>query len=360
MARYPGIEGEARVPYEILLSVMTDVFVGCGMDRGDAAMVGAGLADADLRGIHSHGVMRTPVYAGKLLREGVDPKGRPSIARDSGAVLRVDGGNAMGHVVGTFAMTEAIERARTTGLCAVAIAGSNHCGAMDRYARMAIAADMIGIATTNALPTMSPFGGAERILGINPIAIGMPTAEEPPLVLDISFGATARGKIEVYGQKGETLPEGWALGPDGAPTTDPVAALDGLIAPIGGYKGTGLALMTGLLSCMLSGANFGTALGDFETGPVPGGDGHFMMALNVAAFDDLATVKARTDAALRQLRACRTAPGFDAVLPPGGMEDEIEAEYRRYGIPLNASTLAAIQSVADEVGVDTARLGVSD
>ena len=359
MARYPGIEGEARVPYETLLGVMTDVFVGCGMGRKDAGMVASGLSDADLRGIHSHGVMRTPVYAGKLLREGVDPTGRPSIVRDAGAILRVDGGNAMGHVVATFAMAAAIERAKTTGICAAAISGSNHCGAMDRYARMALAADMIGIATTNALPTMAPFGGAERILGINPLAIGMPTGEESPLVLDISFGATARGKIEVYGQKGEVLPEGWALGPDGAPTTDPALALDGLIAPIGGYKGTGLAMMTGMLSCMLSGANYGTALGNFETGPVPGGDGHFMLAMNVAAFDDLDEVKARTDAALRQLRECRTAPGFDAVLPPGGLEHEIEAEYRANGIPLNAETLAAIRSVGDEVGVDTSPLGTA-
>src|SRR5690606_13897449 len=122
-----------------------------------------------------------------------------------------DGGNSMGQIGSYFAMQHAIDRARSTGLAAAAVRGSNHCGAMAFFAMLVLPHDMIGIATTNALPTMAPWGGAERILGINPLAVAIPAQEEKPIVFDAAFSGSSHGKIRIYQQKGQSLPEGWAL-----------------------------------------------------------------------------------------------------------------------------------------------------
>ena len=357
MARYPASQNERRIAAPDLLGVVTAIFAATGMRPDDAALLAGTLVASDLRGIHSHGVMRVPDYVGKLTREGVDPVGRPRLVREAAAAIRIDGGNSMGQIACAFAMREAIGRARAAGSCAAAVEGSNHCGALDYYALMAAEAGMIGLATTNALPTMAPWGGAERILGINPLAIAIPAGRHPPVVLDIAFGMTARGRIQVYQQKGLALPEGWAMDADGAPTTDPAAALVGLIAPIGAYKGTGLALMTGLLATVLTGASYGTALGSVEDGPVAGADGQFLMAIDLAAFDDPDAVRARTDAALDQIMASRRAAGSVEVLPPGRLEHEIAAEFRRDGIPLNDETLAGLRDAAATLAVDATALG---
>ena len=164
-------------------------------------------------------------------------------------------------------------------------------GAMEYYVRMAIDADMIGIATTNALPTMAPWGGIDKLVGLNPIGIGIPAGAEPPLVLDFAFGATAHGRMQVYQQKGMPIPEGWAFDQEGRPTTDIEEALAGLVQPIGMYKGIGLAMAAGILSTLLSGAGYGTESGNMVDGPIPGRDGQFYLALNIAAFEDVGDVQ---------------------------------------------------------------------
>lgn len=322
------------------------------MSHDDAGLLADTLVRADLRAIHSHGVLRVPDYVAKLTREGVDPRGRPQVVREAGAVVVVDGGNSMGQIGGTFAMREAIARGQAHGLGAAAVRGSNHCGAMDHYAMLALPHDMIGIASSNALPTMAPWGGIDKIIGMNPLAVAIPAAAEPPIVLDIAFGATAHGKIRVYHQKGAALPAGWAFDAEGRPTTDAAAALDGLIQPIGGHKGIGLAVVTGVLSTLLSGAAYGTALGNMADGPKAGADGHFFMALDIAAFGEPAAFKRRVDDVIRQIRASRPAPGVVRTYAPGELEAEYEARYRRDGIPLNDATLAGIAAAARERGVE--------
>jgi LDH2 family malate/lactate/ureidoglycolate dehydrogenase len=350
MPGYPAIEGERRVPAAELGQVVAAVFQRCGMADDDAALVAEHLAQADLRGVHSHGVLRVPEYAKKLTTDGVDPRGRPSVVREDGVCLVVDGGNSMGQIGARFAMERAIERARATGMAAVAVRGSNHCGAMASYAMLALPHDMIGLATTNALPTMAPWGGAERLLGINPLGVTVPAGEERPIVYDAAFAATAHGKVRVYQQKGLRLPERWALDRDGQPTTDPAAAF--LLLPIGDFKGTALAMVMGILSSMLSGAAYGTELGSIESGPQPGRDGHFVAAIRVSAFEDVARFKARVDAAIRQLHQAKRAPGVERIYAPGELEYLTQERYQAEGIPLNDETLAGVRASAERLGVD--------
>jgi LDH2 family malate/lactate/ureidoglycolate dehydrogenase len=278
------------------------------------------------------------------------------VAKDAGAALVVDGGNSMGQVAGAFAMHAAIERARTTNVAVAAVGHSNHCGAMEYYVRMAVEAEMIGIATTNALPTMAPWGGIDKLVGLNPIGIGIPAGAELPLVLDFAFGATAHGRMQVYQQKGIPIPEGWAFDKEGRPTTDIDAALDGLVQPIGMYKGIGLAMAAGILSTLLSGAGYGTESGNMVDGATPGRDGQFYLALNIAAFEDVATFKARMDKIIREYRGTRLAAGVRRVFVPGEMEAELERRQRKEGVPLNEATVPGIRAVARRLGVDASAL----
>jgi LDH2 family malate/lactate/ureidoglycolate dehydrogenase len=356
MAEYPGSERERRVTAERLEDSATAIFAACGMSDEDAGLLATTLVHADLRGIHSHGVLRVPDYVKKLTADGVDPRGRPSIVRETGGTLVVDGGNAMGQIAMAFAMDEAIARAGTLGIGIAAVGHSNHCGAMDFWAMRALPHGMIGIATTHALPTMAPWGGLDKIVGMNPLAVAVPTRAEPPLVLDIAFGATAHGKMRVYHQKGLPIPDGWAYDASGEPTTDAAAALAGLIAPSGGHKGIGLAVMTGILSTLLSGAGYGLESGNMVDGAFVGRDGQLCMAIRIDAFQPEATFRERADRLSREIQTSRRRAGVERLYPPGLLEAELQRHYTSEGIPLNDETIAGIEQAAAGLGV-AIRLG---
>jgi LDH2 family malate/lactate/ureidoglycolate dehydrogenase len=353
MSHYPGIERERRIPWKVLHTTVSGIFQACKMSGEDAGLLATTLVQADLRGCHSHGVLRVPEYVFKLRESGVDPEAKPFVVHDAKAALVVDGNNSMGQIGSCFAMHEAICRAREYGLAFAAVRGSNHCGAMAYYAMLALPEDMIGIAATNALPTMAPWGGVDKILGINPLAVAIPAGEEDAIVLDAAFSGSSHGKIRVYQQKGEPIPSDWAFDTEGHPTTDPAAAINGLLQPIGGYKGTGLALVMGILSTFLSGASHGTELGNMVDGPKAGKDGHFYLAIKVSAFVDLLEFKGRVDTIVRQIRNGRKATNVSRIYAPGELEAENDRHYRREGIPLNDATLAGIRRSAEEMGVDT-------
>jgi LDH2 family malate/lactate/ureidoglycolate dehydrogenase len=352
MAVYPGSETDRRIAAADLRGLATAIFAACGMSDADAGLLAATLVHADLRGVHSHGTLRIPEYVKKLTVDGVDPRGRPRLVHGSGAALTVDGGNSMGQIGGSFAMQAAIERAGTLGLALAAVRGSNHCGALDWYTLMAARAGMIGLAGTNALPTMAPWGGADKIVGINPLSIAFPAASGAPFVLDLAFGATAHGKIRVYHQKGSPIPEGWAFDRDGRPTTDTAAALPGLIQPIGGHKGVALGMAVGMLSTLLSGAAYGLQSGNMVDGAIPGADGHFFIAIDPGFFDAGAALPARVDAIAAEVHQSRPAQGTTRLLVPGELEAEFAAAYARDGILLSAETLAGIAAAAARLGVD--------
>ena len=343
MSYYPSVSSDSCVDAGTLLARVTAIFEDCGMEPRDATLLADSLVMADLRGVHSHGILRVPEYVKKLTRDGVNPKGRPAVVKRRGAAMVVDGNNAMGQIACAVAMDHAISTASELGLAAVAIRGSNHCGALFHTAMKALDRNMIGIVGTNALPTMAPWGGCDKILGINPLGVAIPAKEEPPIILDAAFSASSHGKIRIYHQKGLSIPEGWAFDRNGAPTTDAGAAILGLLQPIGEFKGTGLAIVVGILSSLLSGAAFGTELGNMESGPEPGRDGQFVMAIDVDFFEDGPVFRSRVDHIIRQIRASSPAPGFERCYAPGEIEYETERRYRQEGIPLNAESLAGLE-----------------
>jgi LDH2 family malate/lactate/ureidoglycolate dehydrogenase len=255
-------------------------------------------------------------------------------------------------------MKIAIDKAREVGLALVAVRGSNHCGAMDWYTLMAARAGMIGIAGTNALPTMAPWGGIEKIVGINPLSIAMPAVKHSPFVLDLAFGATAHGKIRVYHQKGRPIAEGWAFDAQGEPTTDAAAALSGLIQPIGQHKGVGLGMAIGMLSSLLSGAAYGTELCNMVDGPIAGHDGQFFAAVDIDAFQDLVSFETRVDGVINEVHASKARADSSRLLVPGEIEADLERARSRDGIPLAGATVNSIAAAAEALGVDASPLFV--
>lgn len=340
-----------RIDSQNLRSLCETIFTAIGMNVVDAALLSDTLVEADLTGMHSHGVMRVPSYIERLTERGVDPKGTPMVVRRHGGCLVVDGGNTMGQVGVHFAMRQVIEAAKEHGVAFAAIRGSNHCGAMAYYARMALEHDLIGLATTHSVAVMPPAGGAEPLIGNNPLAIGLPTAREPHLVFDGAFSVAAFGKVKIFAQEGRELPLGWGFDANGRPTTDPATVMQGMLAPVGGHKGAALGMIMGLLPAMLSGSTYGREMSGGGMKARAGEDSQFVGAISVEAFEDVERFKERVAAAVDEIRACKPAPDGGAVYSPGELEYRKRREYLAEGVLLNRATLNDLAATAVVLGI---------
>lgn len=326
-----------------LKAAVTTIFAGQGLPEADAAIVADSLVEADLRGVSSHGVVRVPTYVKGLRAGEINPRPSLSITFNGGSRAIVDGDDGMGQVAAHRAMRLAIERAREHGLGVVGLTRSRHCGAMAYWAVQALEADCIGLATTNAGLNMAPTGGRDKIVGNNPLAIAVPTNRPWPMVLDMATSVVAGGKLDVAAIRGEKIPLGWATDREGNPTDDPVTARQGLLLPVGGPKGYGLALMLDVLAGVLTGARFGGGLG-------PPGSGQFFLALQVEGMMEIAAFKERMDELIDQIHASALAPGSSRIYVPGEIEHEKAEQRRAQGIPLEAKIIDGLNALAIEVG----------
>ncbi|WP_324760479.1 Ldh family oxidoreductase [Haloarcula sp. GH36] len=238
------------------VAVAADAFRAHGISDADAEQTAEVLVSADARGKHSHGLLRLPRFVRGIEHGNVDPDGTIDVVDDRGGAATISGGSRLGPVVASAAAGEAMDRADEFGVGAVGVHDSNHLGMLGYYTDQLLQEGYVGVGITNTEPAMPPYGGAEPVLGTNPIAIGLPT--EPAFNLDMSTSGIARGTVLHYKETDQELPEGVALDADGQPTTDPAAALDGTILPFGGAKGSGLAIAVEVLAGGLVGAAMGT------------------------------------------------------------------------------------------------------
>lgn len=319
----------------------------------DAAQIVNNLVEADLRGVYSHGVIRFPIYVQRLRAGVVNPRPKIRIVRETATTAVVDGDNGMGQLVAIRAMQVAIDKGRS-GVCNfVAVRNSNHFGAAAYYSHMAVAHEMIGLSfTVGGINHMTPWGGAEAILGNNPFSIALPAGEELAVILDMACSTAARGKIMVAAKDSTPIPNDWALGPDGQPTTDPHRALKGFLLPVGGPKGYALTLVIGLLSTMLSGAFFGSEVTHmYEDLERSQNIGHLFGVLPIASFESIQSYKNRMDKAIREVRNVKCAPGVERIYLPGEREHLLAERHRKSGIPIKQPVLAELQQLGQEFGV---------
>jgi len=229
---------------------------------------------------------------------------------------------------------------------------STHFGMAATYVLEALEAGMISLVFSNASRAMPPWGGREALLGTSPLAAGAPAGEgKAAFLLDMSPAVAARGKIRRALKRGESIPPGYALDAEGRPTTDPERALQGVVLPIGGPKGSGLSMLMDIFGGVLSGAASGGDVGDQYKHARPQDVGHFFLALKPDLFVPLAQYRERMDALIARVRACPPAAGFTEVLIAGEPELRHEAQRRRCGIPYNRAEIADLQREAAAVGI---------
>lgn len=347
MVRHDTVTWDALELREFCESLL----VAKGLRAADARTVVDVLLHAELRGIETHGVHRVLVYSG-LLSDGVSAEARPRlVAGERPGVQVVEADNCLGPVAADLAMRECIATARRTGVAAVGVRGSNHCGALGYYAMQAAREDMVGIAVSNAPPSMAPWGGRERLLGNNPVAIAAPGAGVPPVVFDGSFARAFPLKLEWARGEGLPVPADWLLDADGTPTADPDAAGSGTFRPVGDHHGSGLALMMGLLAAALPGAFFGREMLTPDGRPRPGVDGHLMLALDCAAFGDVDEFKRRVRTIVEDLETSAAAGADGEVRVPGHRGALLEANRTANGVPVRADTHARLTDLANDLGV---------
>jgi len=341
------------LPATALQDFITRSFCAVGMPESDARTTAGLMVEADLLGSDAHGIFRLPQYVRRIREGGINLAPAIRVLRETAATALLDGDNAMGHLVVKRAADLAVEKARSAGVAWVGLRNGNHAGAGAVYARIPLAAGMVGIygavGSANHLP---PWGGMEMLLSTNPLAIAIPAGEEPPVVLDMATTVASYGKIKARAQRGEMMPEGWMMGYDGQPLLDPRRSNEGFLMPIGGHKGYGLALMIGLLAGSLNGAAMGRDVIDFNADfTTAANTGQCVIAVDPAAFGDPQTIRADVDRVSREMRSATRLPGVEAIHVPGEGSERRRERQLQSGVSLPGPLLEVLERLAGELRI---------
>jgi LDH2 family malate/lactate/ureidoglycolate dehydrogenase len=313
-----------------------------GLETEPAAIVAETLVWTSLRGTDSHGVARVPLYAERLRTGVLNGRPRPSVVQRDGALAVVDGDHGPGQLAGVLATDLSVELAREHGVGLALVRRSGHYGAAAFYAMRAAAAGLVGMSLTNAEPGVIPYGGIERALGTNPIALAAPSAGGRIFNLDLATSQVALNRINNARDEGRPIPAGWGVDEHGESTTDPQKVMAGV--PLGGYKGYALALMVELLCGVLTGAG---ARGEDGIRNI----GHFHLAIDPERTVGRDAFAGVLGGLLDELRAIPPARGFDEVLVAGDPEDRSRAQRERDGIPIAPALWAKLIALSAELGV---------
>lgn len=338
------------VQKEELKRFITAIFKHAGMPDADAAWTAHTLTQAELRGTSSHGVIRVPDYVTRLKSGANKPTPDIKFLKDAGALALMDGDSGMGQVVAKRGMEECLDRAEKHNVGVVIMQRSNHFGAAGSFAELALERGMVGLVTTNAVKTIAPAGGKEKILGNNPISIAVPG--DPPIVLDMALSTVARGYVLQAFKAGKAIPEGWGVDSEGEPTTDPDEVLQsGSLTAIGGYKGVGLSVaIDAVLGSLTGGAHSHNIVGIMNPTD-PGNVTHFFAALRIDALIPLADFRAAVNTLCAFLHASPKADGYESIFMPGEKEHDSEQKLRAGGIPLLPERYTELAELAGRLGI---------
>lgn len=337
---------DAPVSAAALQQFTRAAFSAVGVPSESAAILAEALVESDLAGHDTHGVLRLPIYVGRVLDGGTPPDARPEVIHDFAASALVDGHDGWGPVNAGFAMRLAVEKARTHGLGMVGVIRSGHLGRLGTYPLIAAEAGMIGACLGNASARLAPWGGRRPFLGNNPWSVAVPAGAEPPVLVDMANSIASAGKLRLLAGAGQPLPEGWALDSEGLPTTDPRAALAGLLQPMAGHKGYGITLLVDIMAGVLTGGAWGPAVLVVDKTAQKQNSCHLLVAIDPACFGDRDAFRQRMDAYIREVKAVPPAVGVAEVLLPGERSLRTRARRLAAGIPLAPATRAALAELA--------------
>lgn len=343
----------AAIAVDALSGFVQDALRKHGVPAKDAAKVASLMVEADIFGYGTHGVFRLRQYLARLAGGGCNATPAITVAQETVATAVIDGDNGLGHLAMSAARDLAIDKSRAAGIGWVGVRRGNHAGPLALYVRPQAEAGLIGMAaavgSANHVP---PYGGSDLLLGTNPIAFSAPAAGADPFVFDMATTVAAMGKIKTLLQRGEPMPEGWMVGKDGKPLTDPARKSEGFLLPIGGPKGFGLSVAIGLMAGVLNGAAFGSDVVDFTKDTTsPTNTGQFVMALNPAAFGLGEGFAAEAARIFDEMRASAPLPGHDPVRLPGDGKTAAAEARRREGLRLNPALQRDLNALAADCGL---------
>ena len=347
----------ARVPTAAITSLIVDAMGKAGVSKDDAVKIAELMLEADLIGADAHGVFRLMQYVQRLKLGSTNPRPNITVNRTAPATALVNGDNGMGHLVVARAAQTAIELARECGVAWVGCRMSGHAGAAGVYAALPLKADMVGIYSAVANANHMPLaGGAEPLLGTNPVAIAIPAGKEAPVVLDIATSIVSYGTIKNHRLQNKPLQGGWMIDPKtGEAVTDPHKSAEALLLPMAGYKGAGLALILGLLAGTLNGALFGRDCVDFNAEPDKiTNTGQFVVALDPSQFQPIDHFKAEVDRHIRELRNTKALPG-QSVRLPGERRAQRRADRLLNGLTIAPELLAQLDKLATDLSIKPLR-----
>jgi LDH2 family malate/lactate/ureidoglycolate dehydrogenase len=327
------------------------ILLGHNVPRDNATIIANCLVEADLRGVDTHGINRIPSYMARIRAGVLDPKASPTIQHISSVVAQVDGHNAFGFLAAHTAMEAAIKMAGgTPGIGMVSVKHSNHFGMSAWLVQQALDAGMMSLVFTNSSPALPVWGGKSKLMGVSPIACGAPAGKGPPFIMDMAPSVAARGKVYKALRRGEKIPKYWALDKDGKQTDDPEKALEGVMLPMGGPKGSALAVMMDVFSGVLSGSAFAGHVTNPYDPSKPADVGHFIVAIRPDLFMSVEQFKQRMDCLYQRVVGSDRMQGVDRIYFPGEIEQLMKEKRLKQGIPLVEAEIEALNTEAKRVG----------
>ena len=343
------------VKTEKLYHLSVRLLLAAGASALESRTVARHLLEANLQGVDSHGVLRLFDYLKSVERGEIKTHVSPRVVKNGKSVALVDGRWGFGQTTASFSMRLAIEKARKSGIGSVGVFNCNHVGRLAYYSSLASRKHMIGLIFANADPFVAPWGGRIAVLGTNPLSISIPTASGEPIAIDLSTSIVPEGKVRTAFLKGEKIPEGWIIGPNGETSTDPAdlyapplppegKTLSGALLPLGGYKGYALALAIDAMAGVLTGAGF--------DGNVTRGNGLMLQAIDIRKFISVRKFEEQVSELIRKVKAAPKARGFDEILIPGEPESRERKKRETTGIPLTQPIVRKLEEISKEYGVD--------
>lgn len=342
-----------HIKHTDLEDFVRQILIANGTPSSNAAIVSKCLVSADLRGVDTHGSNRIPSYMERIRQNCLDPPASPSLRQITPVVAQVDGHNGWGFVAAHLAMSRAIEMAQDFGMGMVSVKHSNHFGMSAWLVQQALDAGMMSLVFTNSSPALPAWGGREKLMGVSPIACGAPSGNAArPFILDMAPSVAARGKIYKALRRGEKIPVDWALDGEGKATDDPAKALQGVMLPMGGPKGSALSIMMDVFSGVFSGAAFAGGVTNPYDPSKPADVGHFLVAIKPDLFMTLDEFKERMDYLYERVTKSEKAAGVERIYFPGEIEQIMEERRLEEGIPLAEAEVAGLNKEADLVKVE--------
>jgi LDH2 family malate/lactate/ureidoglycolate dehydrogenase len=338
-------------PEALLRQFVVDFLVGLGASQEEARIVADGLTTASLwwHPGQGQGLEKLIRYHRRVKNGGIVPGARMEWVKDGPSHALLDAGKGFGYVAAHRAMERAVTKAREDAVALVGVRNSNHFGIAGYHALQAARAGMIGWAFTNAGAEMAPTGSAKAVLGTNPWGIAVPRANQPPIVLDMALTMSGKGMMRWYDRAGKSMPESWALTPEGRRTTIPAEAMSSALLPIGEYKGYGLSLVTDILTGVMTGALFGLNVFQEDTNFDVG---HVMMAINPDGFIGRPEFERRLEELLEEVKMAPPVDPKRPVMLPGEREWARMEERRRKGVPISRETVERLRELAEDLSVD--------